>query len=233
MGGSCSCMGHSKLWVLLIKSGPYWWVGFRKMGTTNRLFTLFSVILNVYLLVTGSSWYTHSIHWPLTLLVTGSCWYTHSIHWSLTLQEIIYNIDPLTVGSRASKRNARRQSRGYLPRRKRPQQKPFSFRQLFQNSAATSSPPRNTYAADSLEPRFAEETAFTTSTFPPSSTTTAPTASLFNLDQLAVIRSGNWKLITGPVGFDEIIPNPDTDIFECKYFTFQMKLNNLFCSFKM
>ncbi|XP_067945659.1 arylsulfatase B-like isoform X2 [Watersipora subatra] len=94
--------------------------------------------------------------------------------------EIIYNIDPLTVASRSSRRAARREMRAMRKShrsqaRARQNNSPTFNRQLFEDSVDR------------------EETEF-------------------NTDQLAVIRSGDWKLMTGPIGFNGIVPNPDTDL---------------------
>lgn len=38
----------------------------------------------------------------------------------------------------------------------------------------------------------------------------------FNVRQLAAIRRGDWKLITGDAGFNRIIPDPEVNITACK-----------------
>jgi len=38
----------------------------------------------------------------------------------------------------------------------------------------------------------------------------------FNTKQLAAIRYRDWKLITGKIDFDGLIPNPKTHLHACK-----------------
>ena len=42
----------------------------------------------------------------------------------------------------------------------------------------------------------------------------------YNVNQKAAVRSGDWKMITGIIGFDGIVPNPKNSIAKCKYFNF-------------
>jgi len=39
----------------------------------------------------------------------------------------------------------------------------------------------------------------------------------FDTSQLAAIRVGDWKLLTGDHEFNGIVPNPATDIYGCKW----------------
>lgn len=40
---------------------------------------------------------------------------------------------------------------------------------------------------------------------------------IFDTRKLAAIRSGKWKLMTGVVGFNGIVPHPVRDISSCKF----------------
>lgn len=41
-------------------------------------------------------------------------------------------------------------------------------------------------------------------------------SSIFDTRKLAVIRSGKWKLMTGPIGFDYLFPDPKLNPGGCE-----------------
>lgn len=103
----------------------------------------------------------------LAILMTPLCF---------PLQEIIFNIDPLSISDRKLKR----------------------FRTRLNRRLNDVNDYGNVFS---------------------STTTELPVGEIipeFTTDQLSAIRFGDWKMITGEIGYNRIIPNPITEIYRCE-----------------
>ena len=103
----------------------------------------------------------------LAILMTPLCF---------PLQEIIFNIDPLSISDRKLKR----------------------FRTRLNRRLNDVNDYSNVFS---------------------STTTELPVGEIipeFTTDQLSAIRFGDWKMITGEIGYNRIIPNPITEIYRCE-----------------